>query len=172
LNSASLEPGKCEALLPVVAAGDWQLIMLTCDTTGIPAEAKGKARIADELIRLATNAGIAPERLYIDCAVTALATCGQASEAFCGAVAAVHAAHPQVHLTSGLSNISFGLPNRKAINAQFLTLAMASGMDSAILDATSPYILATLHATRALLGSDEYCMDYLKAYRSGILSRL
>ncbi|MDR1138182.1 MAG: hypothetical protein LBK91_07645, partial [Synergistaceae bacterium] len=73
-----------------------------------------------------------------------------------------------VHITSGLSNISFGMPFRRAINMSFLVLAMGAGMDSAIMDPTNQDMLGMLCATRVLLAQDEDCADYLMAYRDGL----
>jgi len=74
-----------------------------------------------------------------------------------------------VHIVSGLSNVSFGLPERSLINRAFLVLAMQAGMDSAILNPLDHELMGLLHATRALLGEDEYCMDYITAFREGRL---
>ena len=71
-------------------------------------------------------------------------------------------------MIGAVSNISFNLPVRKMINIPFMILAMAAGMDGGILDPTSRDLCGMLHATNALLGDDEFCMDYLEAYRDGL----
>jgi 5-methyltetrahydrofolate--homocysteine methyltransferase len=68
-----------------------------------------------------------------------------------------------------LSNISYGLPNRRLINRVFLTLCMNAGLDSAIIDPLEPDIMAELAAAEALLGNDEWCMSYITLSRSGAL---
>ena len=75
---------------------------------------------------------------------------------------------PDVHLTLGLSNISFGLPARSQLNRTFLTLAMGSGLDSAILDPLNQQTMATVMATEAVLGRDPHCLGYLRASRRGL----
>jgi 5-methyltetrahydrofolate--homocysteine methyltransferase len=92
-----------------------------------------------------------------------------AALSFGAAVRKIKEAYPDVHTTSGLSNISFGMPYRKAINMSFLALAMSAGMDSAIMDPTNPDMLAMLYATQALAARDEDCADYLRAYRGGLI---
>jgi 5-methyltetrahydrofolate--homocysteine methyltransferase len=169
INSISGEPGKCEGLLPEIADTDWQVIALTCDKNGIPTDADVKFKIAETILAQAKNYGIDASRIFIDPLVTTLATTGEALTNFTAAVRKIKAAYPEVHITSGLSNISFGMPFRKAINMQFLSLAMAAGMDSAIMDPTSDDMRATLYATDALLGNDEYCMAYIQAYRDGLI---
>ncbi|MDR3307778.1 MAG: methyltetrahydrofolate cobalamin methyltransferase [Coriobacteriales bacterium] len=167
LNSVSLEEGKCEAVLPAIANTEWQVIALTCDNNGIPTSPAIKYQLAKKLIEQAAEWGIDASRIFIDPLVTTLATQGDSLISFNEAIRLIKAEFPMVHFTSGLSNISFGMPYRRAINMQFLALAMAAGMDSAIMDPLSPHMQATLYATNALLGNDEYCMDYLTAYREG-----
>ena len=169
INSISGEPGKYEALLPAIADTEWNVVVLTCDKDGIPSDPKVKYRIAAEVIEKAKGYGISPERLFIDPLVTTLATTPDALVNFNEAVKLIKADFPDVHITSGLSNISFGMPFRKAINTQFLALAMNAGMDSAIMAPTSPDMRATMYATDALIGNDVSGMKFLKAYRKGII---
>jgi 5-methyltetrahydrofolate--homocysteine methyltransferase len=169
INSVSGEAGKCEAILPVIADTDWKVIMLTCDKDGIPTDPDVKFEIAKDLIGKAQSHGIALDRILIDPLVTTLATTGTSLLSFNEAVRKIKSEWPSVHITSGLSNISFGMPFRKAINTQFLALAMSAGMDSAIMDPMSADMRATLYATDALLGNDDFCMNYLTAYRSGVI---
>ena len=74
----------------------------------------------------------------------------------------------KVHFTAGLSNISFGLPARSFINRAFLTLALAAGLDSAILDPLDQDLRAALLAAELVLGRDDYCLNYTRAYRAGL----
>lgn len=71
-----------------------------------------------------------------------------------------------VHTTGGLSNISYGLPQRKIINRSFLLMMMANGFDSAIMDPLDRDIMAILKTGEMLVGNDEYCMHFLKAVRA------
>ena len=169
INSISGETGKCEAILPAIQGTDWKVVALTCDQNGIPTDPNVKFRIAEGLIAKAQEHGVAFDNIFIDPLVTTLATTNDSLPSFNEAVRMIKGAYPQVHITSGLSNISFGMPYRKAINTQFLALAMSAGMDSAIMDPTSADMRATLYATEALLGNDEYCMNYLTAFRKGFI---
>ena len=169
INSISGEEGKCEAILPVIKGTDWGIVMLTCDKNGIPTDPDVKFDIADGLIQQALSHDIPLDKMFIDPLVTTLATTGDSMLSFNEAVRKIKGKYPEVHITSGLSNISFGMPYRKAINTQFLALAMSAGMDSAIMDPTSADMRATLYATEALLGRDEYCMNYLTAFRAGLI---
>jgi 5-methyltetrahydrofolate--homocysteine methyltransferase len=85
------------------------------------------------------------------------------------AVRAIKKKHPEVHITGGLSNISYGLPQRKIINRTFVTLMMDAGMDSAIIDPLDEKIMGTIKTNDMLLGYDNFCMNYLKGVRSGAI---
>jgi len=76
---------------------------------------------------------------------------------------------PGVHTVCGLTNVSYGLPERKLINRAFLAAAITCGLDAAILDPTDNRLLAALKAALAVNGRDKFCMDYLTAYREGKL---
>ncbi|MCL2110956.1 MAG: methyltetrahydrofolate cobalamin methyltransferase [Clostridiales bacterium] len=169
INSISGETGKCEAILPVIGGTDWKVVALTCDQSGIPTDPEVKFQIADSLIQKALAHDVPLGNIFIDPLVTTLATTNDSLLSFNEAVRKIKGKYPEVHITSGLSNISFGMPFRKAINTQFLALAMSAGMDSAIMDPTSADMRATLYSTDALLGNDDFCMNYLTAFRKGVI---
>lgn len=175
INSVSLEvedgKSKCDIIFPAIADTEWKVVALAIDETGIPETPEGKAEVARRIINQAAEAGISQDRLLIDLVVTTLATKQDSLLNFTDSIKLVRAEFPEVHFTSGLSNISFGMPYRKAINMQFLALTMAAGMDSAIMDPLSADMQATLHATAALLGNDEFCMNYLQSYREGLFGK-
>ncbi|GHS93585.1 methyltetrahydrofolate--corrinoid methyltransferase [Synergistales bacterium] len=169
INSVSDEGGKCERLFPQLAKSDWKIIALTCDDGGIPTDPDVKYKIAATIIQKAEANGIKRDRLFVDALVNTIGTTPMAHISFSAAIRRIKETYPDVHITSGLSNISFGMPLRKAINMSFLVLAMESGMDSAIMDPTNSDMLAMLYATRVLLTDDEDCADYLCAYREGLI---
>ncbi|OBR90995.1 5-methyltetrahydrofolate:corrinoid/iron-sulfur protein co-methyltransferase [Clostridium coskatii] len=79
--------------------------------------------------------------------------------------------YPTIHVVGAVSNISFNIPARKIVNQAFAVLAMNAGMDSFILDPLNQDLIGMLFATEALLGEDEYCMEYIRAYREGIFGK-
>ena len=84
-------------------------------------------------------------------------------------ISTVREKYPSIHITAAISNISFNLPVRKLINLGFVVLAMNAGLDSGILDPTNRDMLGLIYATEALLGEDDYCMEYIGAYREGLI---
>lgn len=167
VNSISGEKDKCEVLLPVIKENGWDVIALTCDNTGIPAEWEKKTDVAFQLIEKCSEYDIAPERIYIDPLVLALSAVNDSMINFMLAIENIKAKYPTVNFTSGLSNISYGMPYRKVVNQLFLALSMSAGMNSAIVDPTNRDMLATILAAEALLNRDRCCRNYNKAFRAG-----
>ncbi|MDR1061153.1 MAG: dihydropteroate synthase, partial [Clostridiales bacterium] len=137
INSASDEGGKCELIFPAIADTGWNVIALTCDDGGLPTDPAVKISIARTIVGKAKGYGIPVERLFIDPLVNSIATVGQTLTSFVEATRGIKAEFPGIHVNSGLSNVSFGMPLRKTINQTFLILAMGAGMDCAIMDPTS-----------------------------------
>jgi 5-methyltetrahydrofolate corrinoid/iron sulfur protein methyltransferase len=167
INSISGEGNKCDVIFPLMQGNDLQVIALTCDDNGIPDTVQKKVDIAVMLIEKAAQYGIGPERIFIDPLVISLSAMNDCMLIFMDTVREIKRLYPNVKTTSGLSNISFGMPYRKIINLNFLTLALSSGMDSAIIDPTNRDVYATIIATEALLNRDKHCRKYNKAYRAG-----
>ncbi|MDR0906544.1 MAG: methyltetrahydrofolate cobalamin methyltransferase [Oscillospiraceae bacterium] len=169
INSVSGEGSKCEIIYPLIAETEWNVVALTCDDAGIPADAERKVAIGLQLIEKAATYGITPDRIFIDPLVLSVSAVNDALINFNEAIRQIKAKYPTVHFTSGLSNISFGMPKRKLINQNFLAFASQAGMDSAIMDPTDTVMFAEILAVDALLGRDKFCRAYNKAFRQGKL---
>jgi 5-methyltetrahydrofolate--homocysteine methyltransferase len=165
INSVSEEGEKCEVIYPMIQGTEWQVIALTCDNKGIPSDVQTRVDITKIMVEKAQKYGITPDRIHIDPLVMALSADNQSLLNFIETLTTVKKLYPTIKVTSGLSNISFGMPLRKIINQHFLTIAAYAGMDSAILDPCDRDILTTLLATKALLGRDRYCRNFANAYR-------
>jgi 5-methyltetrahydrofolate--homocysteine methyltransferase len=170
INSISLESERREEMLPLVKAAGCNVIGLSLSDAGMPTQAGDRERAALPLMDLLMDeAGLPPERIFVDPIITPVSTSPEAVGLICAAIRAIKGHSPQAHVTSGLSNISFGLPNRRLLNRVAVTLFMQAGMDSAVLDPLDQQIMAQIFASEALLGRDEYCMNYLTAFRAGRL---
>lgn len=169
INSVSMEGDKVDKIFPAIAGTDWEVICLLSDDTGIPKTAADRLRVFDRLMEKAEQYGIAPERMHIDPLVEMLCTSEDGIAMNVEVISTIRKRYPQIHITAAVSNISFNLPVRKLINMGFTVLAMNAGLDSAILDPTNRDLLGLIYATEALLGQDDYCMEYISAYRGGII---
>ncbi len=167
VNSVNEEGTKCETIFPLIAGTPWEVVGLTCDRGGIPADPKKKVDIAKGIIDKAAKFGVALNQLHIDPCVMALATMPTAMKDFVYCIEAIHAYAPQVKVTGAISNISFGMPARKFVNQNCLAYAIAAGLDSAILDPCSQDMLGTIFACEALKGRDKGGRKYNRAYRQG-----
>lgn len=165
INSVSEENDKWALIYPLIQGTDWQVIALTCDDRGIPADVATRVNIAGSLVEKAAGYGIGPEKIHIDPLVMALSTDNRSLLKFVETMRAVKSLYPTVKVTSGLSNISFGMPLRKVVNLHFFALAIYEGMDSVIMDPLNRELTTTLLTVEALLGKDRHCRNFANAYR-------
>ncbi|NCC43421.1 MAG: methyltetrahydrofolate cobalamin methyltransferase [Clostridia bacterium] len=169
INSVSMEGDKVDKIFPLIADTKWEIICLLSDDTGIPKCAADRLNVFENLMVKAKEYGIAPGRMHIDPLVEMLCTSEDGIAMNEEVISTIRAQYPSIHITAAVSNISFNLPVRKLVNLGFTVLAMKAGLDSAILDPTNRDLLGVIYATEALLGEDEYCMEYIGAYREGMI---
>lgn len=169
INSITLEHSRLEGILPLVAEYDTKVIALCQSGDSIADTADAKVRMAGQLVERVKATGIPLDHLYIDPLVYPLATNDQSALATLDAIEKIMKEFPGVHTTCGLTNVSYGLPNRKLVNRTFLVAAIARGLDSAILDPTDKQLFGALKAALMIAGKDEFCMQYITAFREGKL---
>lgn len=165
INSVSEEGEKCEIIYPMIQDSAWQVVALTCNNKGIPSDVQTRVDITKSMVEKAQKYDITPDRIHVDPLVMALSADNKSVHNFIETLTAVKQLYPSIKVTSGLSNISFGMPLRKVINQHFLTIAIYAGMDSAIMDPCNRDIFTTLLATESLLGRDRFCRNFTNAYR-------
>lgn len=141
------------------------VVALPIDNHGIPKTAQKRTGNSIQLIEKLLAHGIKAEQIYIDVLCEAMAVEDGAAMVTLQTIQGLKAQYPHIKTTLGLSNVSFGLPKRAVINASFLSAAIYCGLDSAIMDPTSPSLRSAMFAALALSGQDEYCMDYIRASR-------
>ncbi len=152
-------------LLPVIRdTGAW-VVGLPIDGDGIPDSPEKRAGNAGRLIRTITGSGIPAEKILIDVLAESLAVSDQNLMCTLHAIPLVKAIDPDVRTVCGVSNVSFGLPQRININCAFLSAVIAAGLDAAILDITSPAVKTALLSSLAVAGRDEYCLRYISHIR-------
>ncbi len=169
INSISLEADRFEPLLSLVGNHPARVVALCMGKTGIPATAAERVRIAGELVEALTGKGVALEKIYVDPLVQPVSVDTHNGSIALDAIAGIRQAFPGVNTICGLSNISFGLPERRLINRTFLSQAMARGLSAAILDPLDRGLMSVLCSARMLLGEDVYCEGFLTAYEGGRL---
>ncbi|HOJ10226.1 MAG TPA: methyltetrahydrofolate cobalamin methyltransferase [Clostridiales bacterium] len=169
INSITDEKERYESILPLILEYNTSVIALCMDDSGMPETIEDRFLVAERLIDKLTSKGVNPCDIYIDPMVRPIGTGSHYGITAIETIRIVKSKYPEVHIACGLSNISFGLPGRKVFNQAFLIAAMTAGLDGAILDPLDKKLMTFLYATEALLGQDEFCMNFLTKYREGVL---
>jgi len=168
VNSITAESNRYGEVLALVVKYSAKVIALCMDDNAIPDTASDRLRIANWLVNKLIEAGVRKEDIYLDPLVIPLSTSDLAGLDVLETIRAIKAEHPEVHTICGLSNISFGLPNRKVLNQTFLIQTMTAGMDAYVLNPLDRMMMGLLYTSEALLGQDEYCRRYLEIHRKGL----
>jgi 5-methyltetrahydrofolate--homocysteine methyltransferase len=165
INSMTGEDDRMEAILPLVKKYDAAVIALPNDETGIPMTAPERMIIVDKIVAAVEKAGISLENLLID---PLAMTVGADPEAVKNTLETIYQIKEKydLNMSIGGSNISFGLPNRHALNAAFIPMAMAAGLTSAIMDARTPAVVESVRASDLLIGNDAWGGNWISRFRA------
>ena len=171
INSLSGEKIRVDGVLPLACKHQTELIVLTCDDDGIPTTVEKRMEILDRLIAMTREGGLADRKLHIDPLVGTISTDIQSGNVAFESMRRILEKYPEVHITGGLSNISFGLPARSIVNQAFAVLAIAAGMDSAIIDPENEDLKSIIYAADVVLGKDRFCRNFTSAFRQGLIGK-
>ena len=159
LNSVNGKQSSMDAVFPLAKKYGAVTVCLLLDESGIPATSEGRLAIADKLIAAAKSYGIAQKDLVFDPLAMTISTDKDNARITLETLEALQ--KRGLHTVLGVSNISFGLPNREAVNTAFFTLAMQSGMSLGIINPLSKPMMNAYYAYNALAGLDEGCVRYI-----------
>ena len=168
INSISLEKERWEKLLPIIAGTDMKVIALCMSDAGMPQSVAERMKIAEELADGLVKNNVPLENIFVDPLVQPVSVDNTFGVAFIDAIEQITRRFPGIHTACGLSNISYGLPARKFMNQAFMIMAIAKGLDGAIINPLDRRMMANIVAAEALAGRDGFCMNYLKAFRAGM----
>lgn len=168
VNSITAEKERYNTILPMVLKYKAKIVALCMDDSGMPETAEDRLKIATRLVSDLTAAGVAEDDIYLDPLVKPVSTGDNAGMEVLETIYQIKQKYPKVHGICGLSNISFGLPNRKILNRVFMIQTMTMGMDAYILDPLDKIMMGFVHVSTALLAQDPFCMNYLTAHRNGL----
>jgi len=166
VNSLTAERSRIKRLLPLIREHKPRVIVLCLDDSGLPKDADTALTIARKMVELLACQGLSSEDIFIDPLVRPVAADSGAVRLFLDSLAAIKKALPEVRTIAGLSNVSFGLPQRGLINRTLLALAMGQGLDAAICDPSDKDLQASFRAADALLGRDPSLKAYLRFARN------
>ena len=169
INSITGEKERVDGILPLVKEYNTGVVCLAMDDSGMPEDCDGRMKITRDIAALLKENDIELSRAYLDHLVRPASTNPGQARFILDAITATKKEFQDVHICLGLSNISFGLPKRNNLNRAFLAMLIAAGCDGAIVDPCEEGMINTLYSARAVMGFDEYCMEYLTAHREGKL---
>ena len=165
VNSTTGEDDRLDHILPLVKKYDAAIIALPNDETEIPMTVEDRLKITEKILRACDKHGISHDRLVIDPLAMPIGAEPQAGNLFFETVYQIKQRW-DLNMTCGASNVSFGMPNRHAINAAFLPAAMTVGLTSAVMDARTPEIVSAVRATDVLLSNDQYGGNWITRFRA------
>jgi len=163
INSVNGEEGSLARVLPLVKEFGAAVIGLAMDDSGIPCDAAGRLAIAQKIVARAEALGIPREDVLIDCLALSVCADSTAAKVTLEAIRSVRA-ELGVNMTLGASNVSFGLPDREAINDAFLAMTLAAGVNAPIVNPTTSR--KAILISDLLLGRDEFGMTYMTYFRA------
>jgi len=162
INSVTGQGNSLKDILPLVKEYGAAVIGLAMDDDGIPADVNRRLAIAGKIVERAEKLGIPREDVIIDCLVTTIATDNKAALVTLETIRKVNA-ELGVNQSIGTSNISFGLPEREALNTTFLILAISTGVTCPCVNVAR--VRQSVLATDLILGRDRYALRYIRGYR-------
>jgi len=166
INSTTADLEKLEILIPLALKYKSKLIGITINAQGIPANSDQRLELAATIVTRASEMGFSISDLYLDPIVMPVNVAQAQIKDILTVIAEFKMlAQPSPKTIVGLSNISQGAKSRSLINRTFLTMAVASGLDSAILDPKDNELMDTLITAELILNKHIYCDSYLDAYR-------
>lgn len=168
VNSITAERERFQSILPLIQKYRAKVVALCMDDCGMPETAGQRIAIVRKLVADLTAAGVPEDDIYIDPLVKPISVSDRAGAEVLETISFIRREYPGIHTICGLSNVSYGLPNRRVLNQVFVIQTMTAGMDSYILDPLDKRMMGFLYASQALLGNDPFCGQYLRAHRSGL----
>ena len=164
VNSVNGKEKSLETILPIVKKYGACLVGLTLDENGIPITAEGRFNIAKKIVERAEQYGIKRQDIFIDC--LSLTVSAQQDEAM-ETIKAIKMVKENLGCKTilGVSNISFGIPNRQALNNTYLNLALGAGLDLAIINTEDRTMVESIYAYKVISNMDKGCLDYIEKFK-------
>ena len=169
INSVNGKRESMEAIFPLVKKYGGLVVALTLDESGIPDTAQGRVKIAENILKVANKYGIDKKDIIFDTLAMTISADNKAAVATLSSLKTIKN-ELGCHTSLGVSNISFGLPNRDAVNGTFFALALQNGLSAAIMNPYSVDMMKTYYAYRALKGLDENCAEYIGSAESFVVT--
>jgi cobalamin-dependent methionine synthase I len=169
INSVNAEPEKLEAIGRLATGHQVRLVALAMGAEGIPRGVDERLAACDTIISHLIRFGISEEQVYFDPLVLPVSVDSGQALITLKTIERIKSQFPQAKTVIGLSNISYGLPNRKLVNRAFLVMTARAGLDAVILDPLDTRTMSLIKAADVLIEKDPQCRRYIRAHRKGTL---
>lgn len=164
LNSVTGEEERLEQVLPLVKKHGCAVIAISNDDTGISEDINVRFEVAKKIVERAADYGIPAADIVVDPLVMPIGAINSAGLQVMDLVRRLRT-ELKVNTTCGASNLSFGLPNRNGLNAAFISMAISSGMTSAITNPLHAELMQAVRGANVVMGNDPECAQWINAYR-------
>lgn len=165
VNSMTGEDDRMDIILPLVKKYDAAILALPNDEIEIPMLAKDRMVIVEKIVRRVEKEGISLENLLIDPLAMPVGADPENAKNTLETIYLIKEKYG-LNMSIGASNVSFGLPNRHALNAAFMPMAMSMGLTSAIMDGRTPEVVQAVRAADLLLGLDQWGANWITNFRA------
>jgi cobalamin-dependent methionine synthase I len=167
LNSVTAEPERLSVVGPLAGEYHANLVALAMGAEGIPDNVKQRLEACDAIMNALTGMGVSEEQVYFDPLVLPVSVDARQGQVTLETIREIKAHYPNAKTVMGLSNVSYGLPNRKLVNRAFLLMAVQAGLDAAIMDPLDEKMMSMVRISKLLSGKDGSARAYIRAHRSG-----
>ena len=169
INSVNAETERLDAIGPLAAERQALLVALPMGTDGIPNNVEERLAACEVIMTHLTRLGLQEEQVYFDPLVLPVSVDPNQSIVTLKTIEQIKSRFPSAKTVMGLSNISFGLPQRGMINRAFLLMAAYAGLDAAIMNPLDARMMSFVRVADMLTGKDPSCKGYIRAHRKGLL---
>jgi cobalamin-dependent methionine synthase I len=170
INSVNAESEKLEAIGRLAIGHQVRLVALAMSDEGIPRTAEERLAACEVIMEHLARLGISEEQVYFDPLVLPVSVDSGQALITLKTIERIKSQYPKAKTVMGLSNISYGLPNRKLVNRAFLLMAAHAGLDAVILDPLDARAMSLIKAADVLIEKDPQCRRYIRAHRRGTLA--
>lgn len=167
VNSISAQVERWNSMLPLVQKYSAKVVALCMDDKGLPRTMFDRLRVAHNLVAWLVASGVPMGDIFLDPLVNPLVVNHESGAELLKSTRLLREKYPDFHIITGLSNVSFGLPERRLLNRVFMLMGVAAGIDSFILDPLDKTLMSLLAGARALAGKDNDCQDFIAGVRQG-----
>ena len=170
INSVTAEPARLESIGPLVSEFQAWLIALAMGDEGIPDTVEKRLAACELIMKHLTSLGIEAEQIYFDPLALPIAVDSSQCLVTLKTIEQIKSRYPGVRTVMGLSNVSYGMPQRKLVNRAFLLMAAYAGLDAVILDPLDTKAMSLIKVADMLMDKDPFCRGYIRAVRKGTIA--